>query len=66
MNLKEYANPTQLNKVIVALLTPAFTSHTDNVEKIKRIGRPAEKPKNNILNDFGFASGLKYLLIFFK
>ena len=66
MNLKEYANPTQLNKVIVALLMPAFTSHTDNVEKIKRIGRPAEKPKNNILNDFGFTSGLKYLLIFFK
>ena len=48
------------NKVIVALFTPALNNQTDSVEKIRRIGRPAAKPSNNILNDAGFKSGLKY------
>jgi len=59
INLKEYAKPTQLNKVIVALFTPALNNQTDSVEKIRRIGRPAAKPRNNILNDLGLKSGLK-------
>ena len=60
INLNEYAKPTQLNKVIVALFTTALNSQTDSVEKIRRIGGPAAKPSNNILNDAGFKSGLKY------
>ena len=44
--LKAYAKPAQLNKVTVLLLTPAFTSHTDKVEKINRIGKPEENPNN--------------------
>jgi hypothetical protein len=30
------------------------------VEKTRRIGRPAAKPRKNILNELGFKSGLKY------
>ena len=44
---------------MVALFTPALNNQTDNVEKIKRIGRPAAKPRNNILSDLGFKSGFK-------
>ena len=29
---------------------PAFTNHTDNVEKTSKIGRPDEKPKQIILS----------------
>jgi hypothetical protein len=40
---------------------PAFTNHTERVEKTKSIGRPEENPKQIIFN--GFLS--KKILIFF-
>ena len=49
MNLNEYARAAQLNIVTVLLPTPAFTNHTDKVEKTSSIGKPEEKPKRNIL-----------------
>ena len=49
INLNEYAKAAQLNIVTVLLLTPAFTNHTDKVEKTSSIGKPEEKPKRNIL-----------------
>ena len=51
-NLNAYANPAQLNNVIVLLLIPALTSQTDRVEKTKRIGRPEENPRQNMPNIF--------------
>ena len=35
----------KLNNVTVLLLIPAFTNHTDKVEKTSMIGKPAENPK---------------------
>ena len=46
-NLKLYASPAQLNKVIVLLSMPADFNQSDRVEKINKIGSPEEKPKNN-------------------
>ena len=48
-NLKLYASPAQLNKVIVLLSIPADLSHSDSVEKISNIGKPDEKPKTSNL-----------------
>ena len=50
INLNPYANPAQLKNVIVLLSIPADFSQSDSVEKINKIGRPDEKPKNNSLN----------------
>ena len=51
INLKEYAKAAQLNIVIVLRSIPALTNQTDKVEKTRRIGKPDEKPNNNILKD---------------
>jgi hypothetical protein len=48
-NLKLYARPAQLNKVIVLLSMPADFSQSDRVEKINNIGNPEENPKINNL-----------------
>jgi hypothetical protein len=48
-NLKLYARPAQLNKVIVLLSMPADLSQSDRVEKINKIGNPDENPKINNL-----------------
>jgi hypothetical protein len=48
-NLKLYARPAQLNKVIVLLSMPADLSQSDRVEKINKIGKPEENPKINNL-----------------
>ena len=60
--MKAYAKPDQLNKVTVLLLIPALTSHTERVEKTRRIGRPDENPRHNIFNGFSFKKSFKFLI----
>jgi len=64
INLNEYANPTQLNNVIVDLSTPDFNNQTESVENIKSKGSPAVKPNKNIRSAFGCKSGIVYNLNF--
>jgi hypothetical protein len=52
-NLKEYPKAAQLKNVTADLSTPASLSQTDRVEKMSRMGRPAEKPKKSIAIAFG-------------
>src|SRR5690606_7336473 len=39
----------QLKKVTALLLIPASPNHKDRLEKIRRIGTPAENPKNSMI-----------------
>ena len=48
-NLNEYPKAAQLNMVTAVLSTPASPNHKDRLEKINRIGIPAEKPKKNMM-----------------
>src|SRR5574343_1579954 len=48
-NLKEYPNAAQLKKVTALLSMPASPNHRDKLEKISRIGIPAENPKNSMI-----------------
>ena len=49
-NLNEYPRAAQLKKVTALLSIPASPNHKDKLEKINRIGIPAEKPKNSMIN----------------
>ena len=44
---------------MVDFATPASLSHKPSVEKISRIGTPAEKPKNNIVTTLGWKNNRK-------
>jgi len=57
-NLKEYPRAAQLKKVTVDLLTPASVSQTERVEKISRIGIPAEKPRNSMVMTLGWVQAV--------
>ena len=46
--MMEKVMPTQLNRPMVARLTPTSRSQNDSVENSSRKGRPAEKPRNSI------------------
>ena len=56
-NLNEYPSAAQLKNVTADFLTPASVSHADSVEKINRIGMPAEKPKNSMVMTRGCRNG---------
>ena len=48
-NLKEYPNAAQLKKVMAVRVISASPNHSDKLEKISRIGIPAENPRKNII-----------------
>ena len=52
-NLKEYPSAAQEKNVTADRSTPASRNHNEREENINRIGRPAEKPKNNIVITLG-------------
>lgn len=51
MNLNEYPRAAQEKYVTAERATPASLSHSDSEEKIRRMGSPAENPKNNMVID---------------
>jgi len=53
INLNEYPRAAQLKKVTADLLTPASRSHMESVEKIRRIGTPAENPRKSMVKTLG-------------
>lgn len=48
-NLNEYPNAAQLKKVTALFEIPASPNHNERLEKINRIGIPAEKPKKSMI-----------------
>ena len=48
-NLKEYPRAAQLKNVTAARSTPASRNQAERVEKIRRMGIPAENPRNNMV-----------------
>ena len=52
INLNEYPNAAQLNIVTADFFKPASFSQSESDEKINKIGMPAEKPSNNMMNTF--------------
>ena len=61
-NLKEYPNAAQLKKVTAARSTPASRNHTDRVEKINKIGIPAENPRKSMAIALGCIQTLRLSL----
>jgi hypothetical protein len=55
--------PAQLNKVTVLLSTPALTSQTDRVEKIRSNGNPAENPSKLMCKDCFVRRGLIFKIV---
>lgn len=58
-NLKEYPSAAQLKKVTADRLTPASRSQTESVEKIRRMGIPAENPRNSMATARGLVKEAK-------
>jgi hypothetical protein len=58
-NLKEYPKAAQLKNVTVARSTPASRNQADRVEKINKIGIPAENPRSSMEITRGWSQAWK-------
>src|SRR5699024_10288379 len=49
ININEYPNAAQLNMVTTPRSMPAALNHNERLEKISKMGIPAENPKNSMI-----------------
>lgn len=57
--MNEYPRAAQLKKVTAARCTPASRSQADRVEKISRMGIPAENPRSSMVIVRGWSQARK-------